>query len=99
MSQKEFTVIEVCNGNDVAAEITPVELARRCGCQRATILRLVELELVEPVAGRDELAFNAAAMVRVRKALRLKRDLQLNFHTVALVMSLLDRIDELERQR
>jgi chaperone modulatory protein CbpM len=37
-------------------------------------------------------------VVRARKALRLKRDLGLNFDAVALVMELLDRIDDLERR-
>lgn len=35
--------------------------------------------------------------IRIRKALRLKPDLNLNFDAVTLVMELLDRIEGLER--
>ena len=45
----------------------------------------------------DESLFDRCVVVRTRKALRLKRDLELNLNSVALIMELLDKIDELDR--
>lgn len=77
--------------------ITLQELARRCECRLTVVRRLVDIGLLEPEGRGGEPLFDAAAVIRVRKALRLKRDLELNFNAVALVMELLDRIDHLER--
>ncbi len=73
------------------------ELSRLCDCQIPILRRLVEIGLLEPINIGTSPQFSSAAVFRTRKALRLKRDLNLNFEAVALVMELLDRIDELER--
>jgi chaperone modulatory protein CbpM len=74
------------------------ELSRLCECQTAVARRLLDIGLLEPrTSGRFPL-FDRSAVIRTRKALRLKRDLRLNFDAVALVMELLDRIEELERR-
>lgn len=73
------------------------ELSRLCECQVQVVRRLVDTGLLEPVYEGTVPVFGTASVIRVRKALRLKRDLNLNFDAVALVMELLDRIEELER--
>ncbi len=87
-------------------ELTPVpgtetisltELSKLCECQVQVVRRFIETGLLEPVYDGTVPAFGAASVIRVRKALRLKRDLNLNFDAVVLVMELLDRIEELER--
>lgn len=77
--------------------ITIHELSRRCECHLSVARRLYSIGLIEPLSTSDIQLFDQSAVVRARKALRLKRDLQLNFDAVALVLELLDRIDELER--
>jgi len=72
------------------------ELSRLCDCHPSVVLRLYRLGMLDPISGSAEPLFSRAAVIRVRKALRLKRDLKLNFDAVAIVMELLDRIDELE---
>ena len=74
------------------------ELSRLCECQVAVARRLVNIGLLEPLADSRFPSFDRGAVIRVRKALRLKRDLGLNFDAVVLVMELLDRIEELERR-
>ena len=56
------------------------------------------LGLFEPLSEAAEPLFSRNSVFRIRKALRLKRDLHLNLDAVAIVIELLDRIDELERQ-
>jgi chaperone modulatory protein CbpM len=75
------------------------ELAERCGCRLEVVRRLVNFGLVDPVAGYpDAPRFSCIAISRIARALRLKRDLGLNLNALALVMELLDRIEELEDQ-
>jgi len=60
--------------------------------------RLFPIGLIEPLAAGTTPLFDRSAVVRARKALRLKRDLGLNIDAVALVMELLERIDDMERR-
>lgn len=78
--------------------LTLSELSRLCECHLSVARRLFSVGLIEPLAAGDTPLFDRSAVVRARKALRLKRDLRLNFDAVALVMELLDRIDDLERR-
>lgn len=78
--------------------ITINELSRLCDCQLSVAKRLFAIGLIEPLSSGRDLLFDRSAVVRARKALRLKRDLGLNFNALALVMELLDRIDDLERR-
>ncbi len=61
--------------------------------------RLFSIGLIEPLSAQTPYLFDQGSVVRARKALRLKRDLRLNFDAVALVMELIDRIEDLERRR
>lgn len=78
--------------------ITIDELSRLCECQASVTRRLFAIGLIEPLSSGEALLFDRSAVVRARKALRLKRDLSLNFDALALVMELLDRIEALERR-
>lgn len=78
--------------------ITLLELSRLCECHLSVAKRLFAIGLIEPQSTGTTPLFDRSAVVRARKALRLKRDLRLNFDAVALVMELLDRIDDLERR-
>ncbi len=74
------------------------ELSRLCDCQPSVAHHLYRFGLLDPVSVSGEPLFSPTSVIRVRKALRLKRDLHLNFEAVGIVMELLDRIDELERR-
>jgi chaperone modulatory protein CbpM len=78
--------------------LTIHELSRLCECQLSVAKRLLAVGLIDPLSAGATPLFDRSAVARARKALRLKRDLGLNFDAVALVMELLDRIDELERR-
>jgi len=78
--------------------ITIHELSRLCECHLEVAKRLYSIGLIEPLSTGTPTLFDRSAVIRARKALRLKRDLGLNFDAVALVMELLDRIDDLERR-
>jgi chaperone modulatory protein CbpM len=72
------------------------ELCHACNVDAKWIAELVEHGVIEPVssAGSDW-QFASVSVVRVAKAKRLERDLSLNPPAVALVLDLLQEIDEL----
>lgn len=99
MTARQYEII-ISRKNELATVpgITINELSRMCECHLSVAKRLYAIGLIEPLSPGGPLLFDRSAVVRVRKALRLKRDLSLNFDAVGLVMELLDRINDLERR-
>ncbi len=77
-------------------ELTLVELCRICRLPSERLLELVEQGIVEPL-GRDpeHWRFRGASVRRVRCALRLERDLGVNFAGAALALELLEELESL----
>ena len=78
-------------------QVTIVELSRFSGLTEEDLRELVEcgaLSPADPHAG--EWAFSAECVALVRKAARLRADLELDVTGVALVLSFLETIDRLE---
>ena len=73
------------------------ELAREAGVHPELVRRLARIGLVDPVSPGSDL-WPAAAGPRLARALRLRRDLGLNYAGALLACDLLERIDELERR-
>ena len=72
-------------------------LAAAAGISATRLQRLVELGLLEPAEpGADQ--FTAASAERLRRMLRLHRDLGVNLVGAAIVVDLLERLADLERQ-
>jgi len=74
-------------------------LCQACHAQQSQLLVLVE----EGVLGEQDPSpaqwrFDGHALARARRALRLQRELELDAGAVALVLDLLDRIEELQTQ-
>ncbi len=77
-------------------ELTLVELCRTCRLPAERLMELVEEGIVEPL-GRDpeRWRFRGASVRRVRCALRLERDLGVNFAGAALALELLEELQSL----
>lgn len=71
------------------------DVAMRCGVEVAFVDRLVELGVISTFPGRER-RFACEVTLRVGKFVRLQRDLGLDLHAAALVVELLDRIEQLE---
>ena len=73
------------------------ELAAVAGISVSRLERLVRLGLLEPAApGASE--FTAATAERLRRMLRLHQDLGVNFIGAAIVVELLERLEQMERE-
>jgi DNA-binding transcriptional MerR regulator len=80
-------------GGDVGIEV----LATRAGVHPAMVRQLIALGLIAPSGGtRAAPLFRGQDAVAVARALRLRRDLGLNYAGAILACDLLARIDELE---
>lgn len=78
--------------------LTLGELSRLVDLHPEMVLRLVDLGLVDPEVGEPEWLFQETAVPRIWKIRRLHRDLGINWAGIGVVLDLLDRIDELERE-
>jgi hypothetical protein len=78
--------------------LTLDELSRLVDLHPEMVLRLVDLGLVDPEMGEPEWRFLNTAVPRIWKIQRLHRDLGINWAGIGVVLDLLERIDDLERE-
>jgi chaperone modulatory protein CbpM len=78
-------------------EFSLEELSNVCAVEQHVIVELFEEGVLE-TRSSTEVRFGGDALRRARVALRLRRDLGLNAAGIALVLQLLERIEDLERR-
>lgn len=75
-------------------------LCRASGADVAQVQALVAEGLLSPTgSGPDDWQFSGPSLLRARSTLRLARELDLNLHGAAIVMSLLAEIEALKARR
>jgi len=80
-------------------EVTLDHLAALAGMHPALVERLVEYGLIQPTGTRGALfLFDSSKSSRLRSIMRLRRDLGINLQGVAVVLELVERLGELERE-
>lgn len=80
-------------------EISLPELAQLAGLTEAELCEWVEEGLLAPIDPKAvPWTFSADRLVTVQKACRLRRDFQLEPQVLALVVQLIDRIENLETE-
>lgn len=81
---------------DEELRVTLTELTRICGSSSRTVRMMVTEGLLRPEGGSpEEWRFSGLEIRRARRALRLKRDLDLNLAGVALALDLLEEIESM----
>lgn len=73
------------------------EICRVCALDADHVIDMVQVGIVEPIEGRQppEWRFDPHAIVRARRALRLRRDLAVDLNGAALVLDLLEEVQDL----
>jgi chaperone modulatory protein CbpM len=79
------------------AWLTLDELAEATGISRSSVARLARLGLV-PAEGTQPPEFPAAVALRLQRMLRLRRELELDLTSAAMLADLLERMDRLEAE-
>ena len=79
--------------------VTLRELAFAAHCHPDLVRQFADYGVVEPQESHDnETLFAAEAVERLRRGLRLRRDLHIGVSALPLVLDLLERIDALEAE-
>ena len=79
--------------------VTLVELSECSGLSESELRELVEIGALEPLdADASDWGFGAKCIVAARAASRLRKDFELDTHGLAVVLSLLERVQELETE-
>ena len=84
---------------DLDEPLTFDVVAATVGARRSLVVRLVKEGLIETVeSGADEPLLPRRAVFRLRRMQRLRRDLGVNFAGAAIILDLVGRIEELNRE-
>ena len=84
---------------DLDEPLTFDVVAETVGARRSLVVRLAQQGLIETVdAGADELRVPRRVVVRLRRMQRLRRDLGVNFTGAAIILDLVQRIEQLNRE-
>lgn len=79
--------------------LTLGQLCRACGVHADWIISLVEESIIEPHGEDVRLwRFSGASLVRARSALRLQNDLGINLAGIALILDLMEEMENLRAQ-
>lgn len=96
MSETGFLRITDLEMND---PLTLQMLAEATGARVTLITRLVRLGLLETVGeATDEPLVPQRAIVRLRRMQRLRRDLGVNFSGASIILDLVQRVNEMNRE-
>lgn len=80
---------------DESVTLTLTELSGACRVREEQIIELVDEGVIEPEVQQREWIFPSTELRRAGRAVRLQRDLEINAAGVALVLDLLEEIEEL----
>jgi hypothetical protein len=84
---------------DLDEPLTFDVVAATVGAKRSLVVRLVQQGLIESVdTGEDEPLLPRRAVVQIRRMQRLRRDLGVNFAGAAVILDLVGRIEQLNRE-
>lgn len=84
---------------DLDEPLTCDVVATIVGAKRSLVVRLVQQGLIETVdTETDEPLVPRRAVVRIRRMQRLRRDLGVNFAGAAVILDLVGRIEQLNRE-
>lgn len=75
------------------------EICDVCETDSQFIYDLINYDIIHPeLISQNEWRFKLHELRRIKRALRMQRDLDLNLAGIALVMELLDRLEELQAE-
>lgn len=84
---------------DLEEPLTFDVVAETVGARRSLLLRLAERGLIDTVTSdADEPRLPRRVVIQIRRMQRLRRDLGVNFAGAAVILDLVERIEQLNRE-
>jgi len=94
MSEQFIRIVDC----DLDQPLTIADVAEIVGARPTLISRLVRLGVLETISDEsEEPMLRSRSVLRLRRMARLRRDLGVNFAGAAVIVDLVDRIEELNR--
>lgn len=100
MSERDHVLTVVVSDED-GSSFTLREICERGECHAEFVIKLVDYGIISPreeVPEARQWQFDIAALGRLRKALRLQRDLKMNLPGLAMSLELMDEVEEMRRE-
>lgn len=95
MTKKDITIIA---DYTVSTPLTLEDFCEICRVNEEYLRDMIEFGIVAPMNEDDNWQFEPTYLQRAQTALRLQRDLEINLAGAALVLDLLDQIQDLRTQ-
>lgn len=102
MVKKEITIIADVEHSH---PLTLAEICRLSHLSEAVLYEFMDYDIIHPIdmanmamSDRTQFMFDVAQLVRLQRALRLQRDLEVNLAGIAFALELLDEINTLHHQ-
>lgn len=84
---------------DEQVTFTLREFCRACGVRSELVIEMIDEGVIEPQDGSEsDFLFHGYTLVRAQRAIRLVRDLGVNWPGAALALDLLEEMERLERR-
>ncbi|MCK8602117.1 chaperone modulator CbpM [Desulfoferrobacter suflitae] len=99
VEKRQYLMVRLRRTPGVAPYLNTTEVASRCGIHPELIERFVHLGLIDPSGhAGGEFIFRLEVVPLIRKIIRLRNHLGINYAGIGLVLELMTRIEELEEK-
>ena len=100
MTESKYFLARMRRLSGFSSYLTLSEVAYRCGLHPELIERLLRIGLIDPVEGDvgGEVLFHADVIPLVRRILRLRNHLGVNYAGIGVILELMARIESLENR-
>ena len=98
MSERHFFMLQVKTDTELSVDYTLTEVAYRTGLHPELIDRFIKLGLIEFTGNTDdgEPIFDSGAIPLLRRILRLRNELGVNYAGIGVILELMSRLEALE---
>ena len=85
------------NGQDI--QLTYHEIIRACGDDADWLVRIIEADIIHVSGDPQQATYNGYQLARIRRAHRISRDFEASAPATALILQLLDELENLRKGR
>jgi MerR family transcriptional regulator, heat shock protein HspR len=98
MVESSYFLLQVSSDNEYSPSFTLTEVAYRAGLHPELVRKFISLGLIESTdfAATGEMIFDSEVVPLIRRILRLRNELGVNYAGIGVILELMSRVDSLE---